>query len=944
MSLTTLLVFVLGLSIFANVADSQKGCSKKDGVWPKHSPCKFRHNEVFCKGMNSTIFLEELPINVTKLFIVDSSFELFNGSLFKNCRMLKHVAFLENSFTTISSQVFSDLNETLEILEIENNLRLELTHADIFNSIGKILHTLRIFKVKNGSQKIFEPLTSLHTLEIDGTVTGEKLGESFSKMIALKQITLKKFASNLTPDTFMHVNRCVNVTVNWGDMAHIHPETFSVLTELNSLDLSYNKKMNITDILPCLWRVSKSIKSLRLQYLVGLSNPTAYVTEEFFQVVSNMTNLTELCLSKNEILHLWWKVKDTPKSLKVFDISYNRLSNVFYLVSEFFVLTKLEILNISYQTKRYTPREDNKDDDFENEAHFIDGNESLQRWNLTRRLATRQKTDEHPGCIGKTDITCKFPRNPGAGDMDSFSWCIPCPRNLKVLRLNGAFNVYTKTLPTILVLGNCPIEEVQLTHNGILMCGGQLMIDRPKNTKPVTIDLSFNLMQCLSPDFLEYSLSRNLTLGVLFLQGNSLSDQLAKDEEGLVFRRYVDLTRLNLVDNKIKRLPAKIFSYLTKLENLNLSRNSLQVLEFDVSKLPNLKALDLSENLFVSLDVNQQALFSFMSRTQGYGNFIVSLIGNPMQCSCETMSFINWIISNTTKIRNFNRLDCLYYNKIVSLRDTSSIATDLGLFCYAALPLKIVGSLLGLGMICSLVGFIFYRYRWDVRYYILKKAQTGRERNLSTRSKNANYFYDAFVCYDKSDTSWVLQELLENLENPKFSLKYNEASTSESPESPLLQGETETKNSRNSRGQTRVKNGTDDGNSLNDDLKLCIHERDFEPGQEIETNILMAIENSRRIILVISKNFLKSRWCSLELEMAKMESLVRGVNLIVAIFLEPVEDSTKNLDWLTKYYTYLEWFQYDDYRRYEFWRRLRVSLGPRLKKRNLNQLNRSGIF
>lgn len=76
---------------------------------------------------------------------------------------------------------------------------------------------------------------------------------------------------------------------------------------------------------------------------------------------------------------------------------------------------------------------------------------------------------------------------------------------------------------------------------------------------------------------------------MLFLQGNSLSDQLAKDVEGLVFHRYVDLTRLNLVDNKIKRLPAKIFSYLTKLENLNLSRNSLQVVEFDVSKLPNLK-------------------------------------------------------------------------------------------------------------------------------------------------------------------------------------------------------------------------------------------------------------------------------------------------------------------------------------------------------------------
>ena len=469
--------------------------------------------------MDSIIFLDVLPKTVAKLYILRSSFELFNGSLFKHCHRLKHIKFYGNSFRTISSDVFSDLNETLEKLEIENNPKLELTQANIFSSLGKVLNKLRILKVQNGTQQIFEPLTSLQTLEIDGTVTGEKLGKCFSSMTSLKQITLKNFASNLTNQTFIHVSRCVNVTVTWGDMTYIHPNTFSVFTILDRLDLSYNKKMNITDVLPCLYGVPKSIKSLSLRYLIGLSNPTTSIAEEFFQVIANMTNLSELYLSKNEILHLWWKFKNTPKSLKFLDISYNRLSNVFYLVSEFFVLSKLEELNISYQTKRYTPTggEDNDDDD-ENERDVIDDDEGLQRRNPTRRLAdeeaTGQKADEDPGCLGKTDINCKFPRNPGAGDMDTYSWCIPCPRSLKTLKLNGAFNVYTKKLPTILVIGNCPVEVVQLKHNGILMCGGQLMIDRPRNAKPVTIDLSFNLMQCLSPDFLEYSLSRNLTLGL----------------------------------------------------------------------------------------------------------------------------------------------------------------------------------------------------------------------------------------------------------------------------------------------------------------------------------------------------------------------------------------------------------------------------------------------
>uniref|UniRef100_K1QC90 Toll-like receptor 13 n=1 Tax=Magallana gigas TaxID=29159 RepID=K1QC90_MAGGI len=59
----------------------------------------------------------------------------------------------------------------------------------------------------------------------------------------------------------------------------------------------------------------------------------------------------------------------------------------------------------------------------------------------------------------------------------------------------------------------------------------------------------------------------------------------------------------------------------------------------------------------------------------------------------------------------------------------------------------------------------------------------------------------------------------------------------------------------------------------NKGFKVRIHDRDFIPGVDIAENITIAIHNSRRIILIMTSDFLKSQWCMFELNMARMESL-----------------------------------------------------------------------
>ncbi|XP_066288542.1 uncharacterized protein [Branchiostoma lanceolatum] len=51
-------------------------------------------------------------------------------------------------------------------------------------------------------------------------------------------------------------------------------------------------------------------------------------------------------------------------------------------------------------------------------------------------------------------------------------------------------------------------------------------------------------------------------------------------------------------------------------------------------------------------------------------------------------------------------------------------------------------------------------------------------------------------------------------------------------------------------------------------LRICVHHRDFKSGVPISHNIDWAVANSRKILIVLSQNFLSSNWCKVELKAA----------------------------------------------------------------------------
>ncbi|XP_073838360.1 toll-like receptor 9 [Musca autumnalis] len=203
----------------------------------------------------------------------------------------------------------------------------------------------------------------------------------------------------------------------------------------------------------------------------------------------------------------------------------------------------------------------------------------------------------------------------------------------------------------------------------------------------------------------------------------------------------------------------------------------------------------------------------------------------------------------------------------------------------------IIGTLLTV----SLVGIIIYMKRWHIYYYysslksaaLMSEAVKETNENLQSCHENggANMIYDIFISYCQTDRDWVLNELMPNVED-------------------------------------------------NDDIKICLHERDFQIGVTILDNIISCMDRSRSLMLIISSSFLLSHWCQFEMHLAQRRMFDVCRDCLILVFLEeiPRHKRPKNLQYLMDVKTYIKWpggksnnrSRPEDYK--IFWKRLKRSM------------------
>lgn len=424
--------------------------------------------------------------------------------------------------------------------------------------------------------------------------------------------------------------------------------------------------------------------------------------------------------------------------------------------------------------------------------------------------------------------------------------------NLRSLNLSNNDKLYMSKNP-FEGLSSVEVLDVSFTKLGYL-------------SRQLKFFKSLSNLQYLDISYVDINILRTMTFGhlshlqVLKTSGN----RFQKDAQNYVFLNLTALEILEISDCGIVSIDPRAFEGLIRLKHLILSQNKLVALDFLIHHyVKNLSMLNVEKNTISSIPY-----YVLLNLPKNLSVFDLSL--NPIDCSCSQTAFISWITSHQQLIPNPNDTLCRKSSQGPKMR-VFDFSTD---SCEHIRRLIIVLSICAVAIL--LLGAVLtYKFQFYLRYgcILLKGYKTSRLQDFS---------YDAFVIYSSKDESWVMDELVENMEHGV----------------PPIQ--------------------------------LCLHVRDFEVGKTITSNIIdEGIMGSRKIIVVVSQHFIESSWCRFEFEVAQSWLVMQdNANIIIIILEEVEEEKTKKVFGLHKHLkknTYLKWSE-NPLRKMRFWIRLRKAI------------------
>lgn len=346
---------------------------------------------------------------------------------------------------------------------------------------------------------------------------------------------------------------------------------------------------------------------------------------------------------------------------------------------------------------------------------------------------------------------------------------------------------------------------------------------------------------------------------------------------------------LYLQGNRISSLASLASPQWENLTEVYLSHNSLS--SVDIDKLPaSLQRFSLANNHITRISPKLMNVLSTMPNSLS-----LFLSGNPWICDCSTFNFKTWLRGHIFQVKDYSEIMCkekVRYNNSMSLRYIHEIPDSA--FCppdgsTQRRQLALVsGMCIVLAALLVIVSALYYRHRQTIIAYFYIHFNNIFVCVFNEEDLDEDKMYDAFISYSSADRD-VAMGLLNCLEN----------------------------------------------GANEEQFKLCIHERDWLPGYNISWNIVNSVQNSRRTILVVSKDFLESLWFQVEFHTAYYQMLEDRVDRLIVITkgdLPSKDTLDKDLRFLLTTKTYLVWGE-----RW-FWEKLRYAMPHRKRATPSNKL------
>ncbi|XP_050523466.1 chaoptin [Daktulosphaira vitifoliae] len=505
------------------------------------------------------------------LLLMNNKLTELTGRPFKKTMVLRELSLSFNNIHYVDTDVFLDLANSLESLEISFSVYYDNFPVKILKHLKSLL-----WLVLDNNDILSVPVNSFHTLDklqyinmesnkisVIAPKTFSSTNLTYLREIRLNQNNLMSLDSN----TFLNLQQLQTITLSRNKIIEIMSHAFNNLPRLFNIDLSFNK---IEYIQPSAFYSLPNLKRIDLQ-----GNQLKELRITSFINSTNSKQPLLLNVSRNYIERAPVDDPLTPIHVKILDLSYNNLQDIpfelLYLVSGSMKNLYLDHNKIS---KIY-------DSEFVNlfnlEILSLAGNgiTSIAQKSFSN-LTSLQILDLSHNKIQHlyTDQLAILPK-------------------LRILSLSGN---YLNTISWDIVSG-APLESLDLSNNQFLTVPTGVLFHTGSTLRHLL--LSGNQI-----DHIDGTTFSGITkLANLSLANNKLT--IIPDN---AFVGLSSLLSLDLSSNNLRANFKELFHYIQNLKHLNLANTGLT--ESPSLPLPNLVSLRLSHNKLKTISRDSMEMLS----------------------------------------------------------------------------------------------------------------------------------------------------------------------------------------------------------------------------------------------------------------------------------------------------------------------------------------------
>ncbi|XP_075532845.1 toll-like receptor 2 type-2 isoform X1 [Dermacentor variabilis] len=821
--------------------------------------------------------LENIPPleNLTELDLSDNLIARLNGSDLRGLGGLKKVLLANNLIHFMSHFIFKSVKHVM-FVDLHNNFLTSIFNA--FQGLDDIMHTAHDSgsKIETGpnysrtgnTRKYGRPNALVGINEIDlsnNRIIGiDKLSTGSTPKLKILRAGdndiswLSKFGPRNIAIEKLELRNC--------NISALRTDTFSQLSELKILDLSYNaieyipgsyfhkeSKLKYFNIAANKLRsINSTFKATRRMEKLNLS--MNYI-EDIGEAFVSMPALKILTLRNNRIQFIQDDTFKFNSNIEHLDLSGNKLDWVgkdcFLRLFRLRVLlvtgTSLALLNGSLHGLPYL------------KYLFIHDNR-LQRLTAADFEGSRQLSFIYASRNNITSVRGAFR---GLHD-------------LQTLRLDGnrLRSVHRASFPDKLD----KLKRLELGGNPLL-CDCQLTW----LVKSAASLAAKGVPVCQGPHWNRGEQLFNLSVENLtawFTNCSRGCDCACLQDTPFSAAIHVNCSRKGL-----KELPEE---FPSKTRVLDLSWNRLSQLKNElIFKTPFLVSLNLANNLLSDIgtgviprsteriDLSKNSLRTFPFGMVSERTVVaIRLSGNPWECSCQDYSFRQWAEAHSSAIQDYNETVCAQGQsqytsgkKFMHLGE-KDLCPSLKVFIVLAYGIPFLALLVT--VMASVT--VYLKYKQQIRVWLYARGICHTLQCIKEDDIDEDKDFDVFLSFSSKDREWAYSELLPKVEAHGFA--------------------------------------------------VCTYDRNFKGGFLIQDIVQEAVSCSRRTLLVLTQHYVESEWCRWEFRVAQHRALQDNINRLIIVAVGEVcpEGIDEELQRYMQETNYLRWGEP------HFWDKLLYSL------------------